>query len=582
MRAHLLGVFGIGLSVAVTVPLLLSSSVRAAIPRTLSFEGILSSSATRAPKPDGVYLVTFRLFTNLAPTSGETALWTEANKPVTVSGGKGIFTTQIGTPTSFGSLAFDQPYFLEIQVTGEASAMTPRIPLSAAAYSLNVPSASLSLPFSGSASVASPGIAMSVRNSGSGVAIQGSSDNNGGVVGFSVNYDATSGFSTTGNGVRGGSTSNKGVFGSSTDGVGAQGSSTNNYGLYGNSTNGSGVYGSANGSAGGEGVYGTASGTGAGVHGHSASGFSAVYGEGAHNGVYGQTFSGSDSGVFGRSESTGVGVSGFSVAGPGLYGVTGADSQNGVFGYTAMNNGSGVSGRIDGTGGSGVFGYTASNGSIGAWGANDGDGPGVQGNSKASDGVIGFSASTIHAGVAGVNSGGGFGVYGQAGANGTGGYFTADPGGLALYANGECRVKVLNILGGADVAEKFDITDKAGPGTVVAIDSAHPGSLCVARGAYNRRVAGVLSGAGNLEAGMTLSAPDATGAQAVAMTGRVWVECNTSDGPIEPGDMLTTSDAPGRAMKVVDFTKAQGATIGKAMTALPSGEGIVLALVSLQ
>ena len=48
------------------------------------------------------------------------------------------------------------------------------------------------------------------------------------------------------------------------------------------------------------------------------------------------------------------------------------------------------------------------------------------------------------------------------------------------------------------------------------------------------------------------------------------------------GDLLTTSDVPGHAMKVVDSGKAQGAVLGKAMTRLEGGRGLVLVLVSLQ
>ena len=51
---------------------------------------------------------------------------------------------------------------------------------------------------------------------------------------------------------------------------------------------------------------------------------------------------------------------------------------------------------------------------------------------------------------------------------------------------------------------------------------------------------------------------------------------------IDPGDLLTTSDTPGHAMKVTDYGKAQGAILGKAMTGLVSGKGLVLVLVSLQ
>jgi hypothetical protein len=68
----------------------------------------------------------------------------------------------------------------------------------------------------------------------------------------------------------------------------------------------------------------------------------------------------------------------------------------------------------------------------------------------------------------------------------------------------------------------------------------------------------------------------------VALSGRVWVRCTAVDQAIEPGDMLTSSHVPGVAMKAADPERAFGAVIGKAMTGLEKGEGLVLVLVSLQ
>ena len=53
-------------------------------------------------------------------------------------------------------------------------------------------------------------------------------------------------------------------------------------------------------------------------------------------------------------------------------------------------------------------------------------------------------------------------------------------------------------------------------------------------------------------------------------------------GAIQPGDLLTTSDSAGCAMKVSDHDLAQGAILGKAMTSLEQGKGLVLVLVTLQ
>ena len=57
---------------------------------------------------------------------------------------------------------------------------------------------------------------------------------------------------------------------------------------------------------------------------------------------------------------------------------------------------------------------------------------------------------------------------------------------------------------------------------------------------------------------------------------------DASHGVIKPGDLLTTSDTPGHAMKVSDHAQAQGAILGKAMSGLKEGKGLVLVLVTLQ
>jgi hypothetical protein len=119
---------------------------------------------------------------------------------------------------------------------------------------------------------------------------------------------------------------------------------------------------------------------------------------------------------------------------------------------------------------------------------------------------------------------------------------------------------------------------------VLAIDPDSPGNLKVADAAYDRRVAGVVSGAGEVQPGLIMSQEGtvADGKYPVALTGRVYCLADASNGPIEPGDLLTTSDTPGHAMKVSDHARAQGAVLGKAMTGLKEGRGLVLVLVSLQ
>lgn len=160
---------------------------------------------------------------------------------------------------------------------------------------------------------------------------------------------------------------------------------------------------------------------------------------------------------------------------------------------------------------------------------------------------------------------------------------TANEKMLQIDRDGTTKVKVLEILG-ADVAERFPTTEKVQPGHVVMIDAANPGQLCLARGAYNSRVAGVVSGAGDLPVGAILgNLPGMEDAPAIALSGRVWTLCEASNGAIEPGDLLTTAETPGYAMKATDSGRRQGAVIGKAMTCLAAGEsGLVLVLIQAQ
>jgi len=143
----------------------------------------------------------------------------------------------------------------------------------------------------------------------------------------------------------------------------------------------------------------------------------------------------------------------------------------------------------------------------------------------------------------------------------------------------------LRITGGSDLAEPFE-TDSldAKPGMVMSIDPDKPGGLRLCTRAYDRAVAGIVSGAGGIKPGFTMQqeGSPADGTLPLALTGRVYCWCDASSASIEPGDLLTTSDVPGHAMKVADYSRAQGATIGKAMTRLREGRGLVLVLVGMQ
>lgn len=155
-----------------------------------------------------------------------------------------------------------------------------------------------------------------------------------------------------------------------------------------------------------------------------------------------------------------------------------------------------------------------------------------------------------------------------------------------VWVSNNCSVASLTIRGGADLAEPFKISaqSEAVPaGAVVVIDAEHPGQLKMSTRPYDTRVAGVVSGANGIHPGIQMQQEGLLeGGRNVALTGRVYVQADAFNGAIEPGDLLTTSSTPGHAMKVSDPAKAQGAILGKAMTGLRQGKGVVLVLVTLQ
>lgn len=273
---------------------------------------------------------------------------------------------------------------------------------------------------------------------------------------------------------------------------------------------------------------------------------SGVKGFGGQIGVDGQTTDGT--GVRGLS-SKGSGVTGESETGAGVVG-EGKGSGAGVYGHSVGN--AGVWGKSDNA--FGIFGESANNYAIKGVSKNS---VGVWGESTNSAGVYGLS-SKYH------------GVVGR----------TTDPTKYAVLADGKVA-----ITGGTDIAERFSSASVQviEPGTVVVIDEAHPGQILPSSAAYARTVVGIVSGAGGVQPGLILHQSGMMeGPHVVAIAGRVYVKSTAARGAIHPGDLLTTADLPGHAMKVTDREHAFGAVIGKALTGLDSGEGLVLVLVNLQ
>lgn len=139
------------------------------------------------------------------------------------------------------------------------------------------------------------------------------------------------------------------------------------------------------------------------------------------------------------------------------------------------------------------------------------------------------------------------------------------------------------ILQNADCAEHFDVADpeEIDPGTVVVLDE--KGRLRQSTKPYDRKVVGVVSGAGDLKPGIVLDhRPAEKNRNAVALVGKVYCKVDATATAVDVGDLLTTGYTPGHAMKAIDSTKAFGAVLGKALQPLASGMGLIPILVALQ
>lgn len=136
-------------------------------------------------------------------------------------------------------------------------------------------------------------------------------------------------------------------------------------------------------------------------------------------------------------------------------------------------------------------------------------------------------------------------------------------------------------LRGGDCAERFDVEDgEADAGTVMVIVS--EGKLGACSSAYDKRVAGVISGAGGTFPGITLDNQGGSERKPLALNGKVFCKADARYGPIEIGDMLTTSETPGHAMRADDAVRAFGSVIGKALRSLKRGTDLVPVLIALQ
>ncbi|HEV2386044.1 MAG TPA: hypothetical protein VGS20_02200 [Candidatus Acidoferrales bacterium] len=100
---------------------------------------------------------------------------------------------------------------------------------------------------------------------------------------------------------------------------------------------------------------------------------------------------------------------------------------------------------------------------------------------------------------------------------------------------------------------------------------------------YDKRVAGVISGAGNLKPAIVLGKHSSKdNRMPLALLGKVYCKVDAGSSAVEVGDLLTTAPTPDQAMKATDPVRAFGAVLGKALEPLNAGQGLIPILVALQ
>ena len=153
-----------------------------------------------------------------------------------------------------------------------------------------------------------------------------------------------------------------------------------------------------------------------------------------------------------------------------------------------------------------------------------------------------------------------------------------------LHVVGDVKVAgdIQLISKASDCAEDFDIADAQvfEPGTVMVLGK--DGALHQSQNAYDKRVVGVVSGAGEYRPGLILDKQPRSDRQPVGLLGKAYCKVDADQGAIEIGDLLTTSATPGHAMKADDPLRAFGSVIGKALQPLAKGRGLISILIALQ
>ncbi len=149
---------------------------------------------------------------------------------------------------------------------------------------------------------------------------------------------------------------------------------------------------------------------------------------------------------------------------------------------------------------------------------------------------------------------------------------------MRLDGDGNLHVRGTVSGGGADFAEMLAGESGLEPGDVLAIGT--DGSLVKSSEPGQTTVVGVFSTQPGFLGGAS-DGEDHAGKVPLAVVGIVPVKATAENGPIRPGDRLIASATRGRAMRT-SAEPVVGSVIGKALSPLASGTGVVQMLVLVQ
>ncbi len=237
----------------------------------------------------------------------------------------------------------------------------------------------------------------------------------------------------------------------------------------------------------------------------------------------------------------------------------------------------------------GVLWVTSSDGTLVAHLGVDGDGGAFWVSNNAGDSVTFLGADSDGEGVFWVSGSGGE-SRATVGVDADGGFLrledNADETVVLIAADSGGGAGFISVSGSRvhDVAEVFDLETRDGvvPGSVMSVDALGSGRLMPAAAPYDRKVVGVISGAGEFQHAMLIgSREDGSHDLPVALSGQVYVRVSAENGPISPGDLLVSSSSPGVAMAATDIERSIGAVVGKALQPFAGDdpEGLIRMLV---